>query len=189
MRLVLLLEEPSMKALLDELLPRAFPELAFLCVPHEGKSDLEASIPRKLRAWNEPGAVFLVIRDNDGADCKTMKARLTRLCAQGGKPETMVRIACQELEAWYLGDLAALGAAYDVTLTVSQAQNPYRRPDTVGSPSNLVKTLVPEFRKTDGARRMGAQLSVFGNVSPSFNALLSGIQRITNLAPRGIIHT
>ncbi len=47
-RLVLLLEEESMQVLLDGLLPRLFPGLLFQCVPHEGKADLERSIPRKL---------------------------------------------------------------------------------------------------------------------------------------------
>ena len=45
-RLVFLLEEQSMKVLLDNLLPRYFPDLKFLCVPHEGREDLERSIPR-----------------------------------------------------------------------------------------------------------------------------------------------
>lgn len=45
-RVVFLLEEYSMKVLLDGLLPRLFPELPFLCVPHEGKQDLEKSIPQ-----------------------------------------------------------------------------------------------------------------------------------------------
>jgi len=40
-RIVFLLEERSMKVLMDGLLPRMFPELDFLCVPHEGKQDLE----------------------------------------------------------------------------------------------------------------------------------------------------
>jgi hypothetical protein len=49
-RVIFLLEEYSMKVLLDGLLPRLFPDLQFLCVAHEGKQDLERSIPRKLRA-------------------------------------------------------------------------------------------------------------------------------------------
>ena len=57
-RVVFLLEEYSMKALLDGLLPRLFPDLLFQCVPHDGKGDLEKSIPRKLRAWREPGVRF-----------------------------------------------------------------------------------------------------------------------------------
>lgn len=39
-RIVFLLEEPSMQALLEGLLPRLFPQLRFLCVPHDGKTDL-----------------------------------------------------------------------------------------------------------------------------------------------------
>ena len=49
-RIIFLLEEYSMKVLLDGLLPRLVPGLQFLCVPHEGKQDLEKSVPRKLRA-------------------------------------------------------------------------------------------------------------------------------------------
>jgi hypothetical protein len=50
-RVVFLLEEYSAKILLEGLLPRFFPDLSFLCIPHEGKQDLEKSFPRKLRAW------------------------------------------------------------------------------------------------------------------------------------------
>ena len=49
-RVVFLLEEASMRDLLNGLLPRLYPDLTFLCLAHEGKSDLERSIPRKLRA-------------------------------------------------------------------------------------------------------------------------------------------
>ncbi len=41
-RLVFLLEEYSMKVLLDGLIPRLFPELPFLCISHEGKQELES---------------------------------------------------------------------------------------------------------------------------------------------------
>ncbi|WP_374266845.1 hypothetical protein [Zoogloea sp.] len=48
-RLIFLLEAPSMKALLDGLLPRLFPGWEpgthFMYVPHQGKRDLDASVP------------------------------------------------------------------------------------------------------------------------------------------------
>ena len=69
-RIVFLLEEYSMKVLLDGLLPRLFPGLAFLCVPHEGKQDLEKSIPKKLRGWREPGVCFVIIRDQGHGLCR-----------------------------------------------------------------------------------------------------------------------
>ena len=42
-RVIFLLEEKSMKELLDRMLPRIFPSLRFLCIPHEGKADLNQS--------------------------------------------------------------------------------------------------------------------------------------------------
>jgi hypothetical protein len=74
-KIVFLVEESSLKEFLDSYLPRFLPDLDFLCVKHEGKQDLEKSIPRKLRAWQQQ-AQFVVVRDNDGADCKVLKARL-----------------------------------------------------------------------------------------------------------------
>lgn len=51
-RVIFLLEEPSMKAFLLEFLPRLIPgwqhEIDFLLIPHQGKSDLDKSIPKKL---------------------------------------------------------------------------------------------------------------------------------------------
>ena len=83
-RVIFLLEEPSMKAMLAEYLPRLVPGWIqgqhFLLLPHQGKSDLDKSIPIKLKAWQEPGARFVVVRDNDNADCLALKARY-RPCA------------------------------------------------------------------------------------------------------------
>ena len=79
-QLVFLLEEESMKALLDILLPQILPpEIEFRCIHHEGKSDLEKSIPIKLRAWQAP-ALFVIVRDKDRADCREVKKHLINLC-------------------------------------------------------------------------------------------------------------
>ncbi len=53
-RLIFLLEEQCMQALLEGLLPRLFPDLSFLCVPHSGKTDLERSIRSTLQNWRSP---------------------------------------------------------------------------------------------------------------------------------------
>jgi hypothetical protein len=178
-RLIFLLEEPSMKTFLEGLLPRLFPGLElgrdFLCIKHEGRSDLESSIPRKLRAWNEPDAKFIVLRDNDGGDCIQLKAHLRQLCAEGHRDDVLVRIACQELEAWYLGDLAALAEEYAVKIAASQTGRTYRDPDRIGSPASLLKRHVPGFQKGDGSRRMGQRLHPGRNQSRSFQVLVAGI--------------
>lgn len=107
--LVFMLEEPSMAELLKVLLPKMLPhQITFQLIPHEGKHDLEKSLPRKLRAWRMPGVRFVVVRDQDGADCVVIKKRLTDLCRQAGREDTLVRIACPHLEAWFLGDLGGV---------------------------------------------------------------------------------
>ena len=186
-RIIFLLEEYSMKVLLDGLLPRLIPGLQFLCVSHEGKQDLEKSVPKKLRAWHEPGVRFVVLRDNDGCDCHALKDRLVTLCRNGGRQDTLVRIACQELEAWYLGDLDALAEAFGKQqLRNVSARARYRDPDAVVRPSAEIEKLVPEFQKVSGARRMAKLLSRDNNRSRSFQVLIGGvIQLSTTLQASG----
>jgi len=178
-RVVFLLEEYSMKVLLDGLLPRLFPNLPFLCVPHEGKQDLEKSIPRKLRAWQEPGVRFCVIRDNDGADCRALKQNLVALCGQGGRKDTLVRIACQELEAWYFGAPDALAVAFGhPALRGIAAKARFRDPDAVVQPAAALAELVPEFQKVSGARSLARVLPRENN-SRSFQVLMAGIGQLS----------
>jgi hypothetical protein len=177
-RLVFLLEEYSMKVFLEGFLPRFFRDLPFLCVPHEGKHDLEKSIPRKLRAWREPGVKFVVVRDNDGGDCRALKRTLVELCTDGGCNDALVRIACQELEAWYFGDLEALALAFDDDkLRRLGAKERYRNPDAINQPGSALMNLVPQFQKVSGARRMAAHLAWDRNESSSFKAFITGIER------------
>ena len=166
-----------MQVLLDGLLPRLFPDLPFQCVPHKGKRDLELSIPRKLRAWREPGVRFAVIRDNDGGDCEQLKAKLKQLCNQNGRADTLIRIACQELEAWYLGEPAALADAFDKPgLQNLGRQARFRDPDALRRPAAEIERLIPEFKKRSGARRMARYLTRERNRSSSFRALMEGIE-------------
>jgi hypothetical protein len=178
-RIVFLLEEYSMKVLLDGLLPRLMPGLQFLCVPHEGKQDLEKSVPKKLRAWREPGVCFVVLRDNDGGDCCELKDRLVGLCQSGGREDSLVRIACQELEAWYIGEPTALADVFgNEQLRSMGSKARYQDPDSVVRPSEEIQKLVPEFQKVSGARRMAKRLSREGNSSRSFQVLIEGVDRL-----------
>lgn len=163
-KLVFLVEEPSMADLLDGLLPRLFPALRFQCIPHDGKQDLERSIPRKLRAWREPGVRFVVARDQDSADCRRVKENLAMLCRNAGRPDTLVRVVCRELEAWYVGDPQGLVQAFPESRRrplreLNQAR--YRDPDTVVRPSEAIAKQIPEFQKRLGGKAHG-ELPVSG---------------------------
>lgn len=177
-RVVFLLEERSMKVLLDALLPRLVPGLPFLCVPHEGKQDLEKSIPRKLRAWREPGVRFVVVRDNDKGDCRELKSRLARLRAESGRSDTVVRIACQELESWYLGQPEALSAAFEDEALVDVCRRArFRDPDGVVGAAAALATIVPSFQKTSGARAIAGHLTAESQ-SRSYLVFLDACRRL-----------
>jgi len=179
-KIIFLLEESSMKLFLDGYLPRFMPGLDFLCIKHEGKQDLEKSIPRKLRAFHR--SVFVVVRDNDSANCIVIKTRLQRLCEEGGRSDTLIRIACQELEAWYLGVPDVLSDAYGrPKLAGLDRKTKYRNPDRLGSPSSELVKLVPEYRKLEGARLMGAAIPLTEsmNRSKSFRVFIEGVRRIS----------
>ena len=178
-RIVFLVEEYSMAVLLKGLLPRLYPDLAFLCISHEGKNDLGKSIPRKLRAWREPGVRFAVVRDNDGGDCRRLKTSLYSLCQAGNRADSLIRIACQELEAWYLGDPDALADAFGrESLRGLGRRARFRDPDAVSQPSEAIRRLVPEFQKVSGARLMAQHLSRNRNRSRSYHALLAGVESL-----------
>lgn len=182
-RVIFLLEEPSMKILLDGLLPRLFPGWVegqhFQCVKHEGKSDLDRSIPRKLSSWRIPGDRFIIVRDNDNTDCIQLKARLQALCLANGRPDTLIRLACQELESWYVGDLPSLAQAFnDFKLDAPAMRKRFAVPDDWQKPSVELERLIPTFQKGSGARTMATCLRETGNRSVSYQVFVQGVRRV-----------
>ena len=179
MKLVFLLEEPSTKCLLDALLPKILPKsVEFQTISHRGKRDLQKSIPRKLRGWNDPGDVrFIIVHDQDGKDCIRLKQELLSLCENTGK-EVLVRIACQEMESWYFGDMNALAIAYDKPkLNRISTQKKYRIPDDIPSPKEELYKLVPEHQQIEGAKRIAPYMNIENNTSMSFNQFVTGVRR------------
>lgn len=100
-----------------------------------------------------------------------MKASLSKMCAEAGREDTLVRIVCQELEAWYFGDLEAFADVFSAPALRRQAARVgYRDPDAIAKPSKELIRLYPAFQKTDGARRMAERLSYGSNRSPQLSS-------------------
>ena len=182
-RIVFLVEEPSMVELLRGVLPKVFPDWLenqhWLAVPHQGKSDREASIPRKLRAWNMPEDLFIILRDNDGGDCLVHKARLLNLAAAKPADRVLVRIVCQELESWFLGDLAAVAAAYPAaSRNLKAAHRRFPDPDRMTNAAEELGRLTEIPGKVGRAQAISALLTVDANLSGSFNIFISGLKRL-----------
>lgn len=133
--LVFLLEERSAKVMLEGFLPKILPEhIVPRYIIFEGKTDLEKNLSRKLRAWLNPQTRFVVLQDQDSGNCTDVKNNLVRLCNQAGKPNTLVRIACRELESWYIGDLKAVEHGLGLSgLAKQQDKRKFRNPDMLNN--------------------------------------------------------
>ena len=127
MHVEFLLEEPSAEAALEQLLPRLLPNDTWYCIPHRGKGELLSRLPALLKNYarrlpHDPNLRVVLLMDAD-ADCRKAKAELeslvaaahlpTKATAPAGQPfRVLTRLAVAELEAWFLGDRAAIQAAY-----------------------------------------------------------------------------
>ncbi len=184
--LVFLLEEESMKAYLEQLLPRVLPEsVHFRIFAFEGKSDLEKNIPAKLRGWRLPDSRFVIIRDQDSGDCLSIKAKLKALCEESGKGNiSLVRIACKELESWHLGNLSAVETALGIDgLAKLQNKAKYRNPDLLTNASDELKKITGgKYQKVNSSRKLGGIVDISANCSTSFQQLISGIQKVLSVA-------
>jgi hypothetical protein len=189
--LEILTEEPSMKLFLEGFLPRILPKDYVLdqnCFirPHEGKSDLKRAIPKKMRAyarWGSPVKV-LVLHDQDSNDCMKLKQDLANVInASAVNIPCMIRIACRELENWYLGDFDALQQVYpEIKASALRNKSKYRNPDQVFG-AHEIGLLSPRFSKTAAARTLGAIINIENNNSPSFQQLLNGLSSFLSNSP------
>lgn len=181
--LVFLLEERSAAAMLESLLPRLLDQkITPRFVSFEGKRDLAGQLERRLRGYANPNARFIVMHDQDRhPDCKALKGATLHQCASAGKAHlSLVRIACRELEAFYLGDLAAVEQALGITgIAKRQMSARFRQPDTVSSPSlELLKLTNRQYQKVNGSREIGKYLDLANVRSTSFNQLIAAIHRM-----------
>lgn len=183
--LVVLLEEPSAEDFLREIIRKVVPKT--VCVHFlvfEGKQDLEKQLPRRVRGWLQPNSRFFVMRDQDSGDCRQIKNRLVDLCVQAGRADAVVRIACRELESFFLGDLEAVAKAFNRPQIARHRHTAkYRNPDLLGSPVDELRKLVPGYQKREGARRISPFLNLEVNQSRSFIAVMAGLNKALNRPP------
>ena len=107
-------------------------------------------------------------------------------CRTAGKPDTLVRVACRELESWYFGDLAAVERGLRIPdLVRLQNRRKYRVPDQIHAPSKeLVNVTRNEYGKVAGSRAIGPHLSLTENRSHSFRVFITGLRNLVEMARR-----
>lgn len=177
---VFLLEELSARAMLEGFLPKIIPAtIRCRYIVFEGKQDLEKQLVKRMRGYRLLNARFVVLRDKDSEDCRAVKKRLVKKCSQTHRPGSLVRVACHELESWYLGDLAAVEVGLGVSgLVRHQDKTPYDRPDDFAAPAQKLHSIAPTYQKVGGSRAIGPHLNRASNRSHSFGVFVAGIRKL-----------
>ncbi|MDX7746667.1 MAG: DUF4276 family protein [Aeromonas veronii] len=177
--LVFCLEEPSARAMLQGVLPRLLDgDIEVKYIVFEGKQDLHKQLVKRLRHWQQPDSYFVIMRDQDSGDCNVIQSELHELCVQAGRVDALVKIACRELESFYLGDLAAVEAGLSIKgISRQQTNKKYRDPDAlVNASEEMFKITKGRYQKLLGSRSIGPHLKLDdSNTSRSFCDLIHSL--------------
>jgi len=160
------------------------------------KRILLAQLPKILRGYSKtPGIdAVVVVVDSDDRACISFLQELKGVAASCNLPDTLFRLAIEEVEAWYLGDIAALKKAY--ARPKQKVIDAYRQDSICGTWEVLADAIYPggsvAIKKTgwplpgqvkhEWAEKISCHMDITKNVSPSFKKFCSGLIRITNRA-------
>ncbi|MCP4214809.1 MAG: DUF4276 family protein [bacterium] len=179
--------EHLLEIILPKILPPGYePRRNYFLRPHQGKSDLQKSIPRKMKAfsgYHEP-VILVILHDQDSNDCIELKKKLTELCKSSGSCSFLIRIVCRELESWYLGDMQAIESVYPsfkAKKYINKAK--FRNPDRCNAADELTKIL-PKFsikNKVKASKSIPQHFDIAGNRSVSFNHFVSGLKKLLSI--------
>jgi hypothetical protein len=192
-------EEASMEAALAVLAPRLVRGRAsWRIINYQSKPRLLRELPRRLAGYQarlrSESLKLLVLVDRDADDCVSLKGKLEHMAQEAGlatKSRPAVdglfavvnRIAVEELEAWFFGDIAAVREAYPRISPTLHRQRPYRAPDAIagGTWEALHRTLRqaghlgPVYPKIETARSIAQHMLPERNRSPSFRTFCDGV--------------
>lgn len=201
MNLEVLVEERSAEQALRVLLSRIVPNAAFEVRVFQGKTDLLKKLPDRIRGYatwiTRADTCLVVLVDRDDDDCLALKADLEKMAAAAGLPTAKVapvdsradvinRIAVEELEAWFFGDVPALCAAYPrIPVSLGQ-QAKYRDPDAIvgGTWEALERVLQARgyhlggFAKVAAATEIARHMNVDANRSQSSSVFRDGVRQL-----------
>ncbi|RKZ90622.1 MAG: hypothetical protein DRR19_09505 [Candidatus Parabeggiatoa sp. nov. 1] len=147
--IVFLVEDYSMRKFLEGVLPRlGFEEHLFEIKHHRGKEDLISHLNNIIPTLSKRAQQIIIIIDQDRQDCLALKNKIKAKMARCCSCEYQIRIACYELEAWFLGDMEAIAKCSPrFKASFFQGKKKYRDIDNIPKPSSVLEEIVPDWKK------------------------------------------
>lgn len=143
---------------------------------HDGFGDLKNSIPRKLNADHPDSTRFIVLCDADETNCSQRKRQIIELIPCAKRSRTIVRIACRELEAWYLAQPNAVQRGRALKSNIPKKLSS-RDPDQIANVKETFLRLAHSRGQIELARKIGPHLDPNDRRSKSFGHFISALQR------------
>jgi hypothetical protein len=201
MHVEFLVEEESAEIALYNLVPKIVgAETSFDIHVFQGKHDLLSKLPDRLTGysrWIPDDWHIVVLVDEDRGDCHSLKGELERAAGRAGLyTRSMVttnqtfqvlnRLAIEELEAWFFGDIEALVQAYPRIPPTLNRRRGYRDPDAIrgGTWEALERVFKKAGYFTSGmpkievARTVSTFMNPDRNSSRSFQVFKNGLRDI-----------
>jgi len=154
-------------------------------------------LPKILRGYGRSLQIndaVLVVVDLDNRDCVQLKRELVSILEQcHPKPNALFRIAIEEIEAWFLGDLVAVKKAYPHA--TSSILNTYVQDSISGTWEKLADAIEPGGStklkasgypligevKSEWAKKISPILDLNHNASKSFQVFCDGVRRLAGI--------
>lgn len=199
MHVEFLVEEESCAEFLKILAPQLLkPDDTFRIHPFAGKPDLLNALPVRLRgyaSWLPHDWKIVVLVDRDQDECVGLKSRMDTSARNAGlrtpskspdksRFQVLNRIAIEELESWFFGDVLALTRAYPRVPRTLADKRKYRDSDAItgGTWEALERTLQAAgyypagMPKIEVARNVARHMTPDRNRSPSFKTFRDAIR-------------
>lgn len=181
MTLFIFTEEPSMRETIKALLPKlSVDHRGVKIIVFDGVGNMEKSLPAQLSAVaKEAGTKVLILRDNDNGKCTEHKARLVQMVHHAGLTgNARVRIVCQMLESWFLGDTDALEMSKHLRKPIPKRLKNCD-PDIQRDPKAELKKLRDGYTEIKGAQAIAPHMDPTKNRSRSLHHTVQAIHYLT----------
>ena len=175
-----LLEEESAEEMLRKFLPRCFPTLRCTYRRFSGVNNLLNRLEKTIRNHVDAQCPIVILCDQDDNDCTERKEHVLARCKKSGQhSRCIIRIACHELESWYLAQLDIVASRLGVPELTGRQQR-YNNPDNVAKPSKELERITKrQYQKIKGSRIMGQHLDPDVERSISFKHFVDALRRIS----------
>lgn len=162
-----------------------------------GKKSLLKKLPERFsgyRSWISEQNLIIVVVDRDRDNCIHLKKQIQDAATRVGltscsvsrstSGQVLTIIAIEELEAWFIGDVPALRAAYDRIPKSLENRRKFREPDAItGGTAEALERLLKEYGYHRGglakgklAETVAPHMSLSNNRSPSFKYFVESLK-------------